>query len=91
MGLSQRNYVKAMGKVASVDGFEHDRVHADDYVGCDERADGWIGASKTRVTLRGTFDEPQCKRLTQVAVRCPIHKTLANGVHIVDSLAFEPR
>ncbi len=29
--------------------------------------------------------------VTQVAARCPVHKTLENGVHIVDSVAFEPR
>ena len=67
------------------------RVHADDCVGCDERADGWIDRIQSRVTLRGTFDEPQRKRLTQVAERCPVHKTLANGVRIVDSVAFEAR
>jgi putative redox protein len=68
-----------------------DRVHADDCVGCDERADGWIDHIQTHVTLHGTFDEPQRKRLTQVAERCPVHKTLANGIHIVDSVAFESR
>ena len=70
---------------------EYDRVHADDCVGCDERADGWIERIQSRVTLHGTFDEPQRKRLSQVAARCPVHKTLANGVHIVDSVAFESR
>ena len=70
---------------------EYDRVHADDCVDCDERHDGWIDRIQTHVTLRGTFDEPQRKRLTQVTERCPVHKTLANGVHIVDSVAFESR
>ena len=68
---------------------EYDRVHADDCVDCDERADGLIERIQSRVTLRGTFDEPQRTRLAQVAQRCPVHKTLANGVHIVDSVAFE--
>ena len=35
---------------------EYDRVHADDCVGCDERADGWIERIQSHVTLRGTFD-----------------------------------
>ena len=68
---------------------DYDRVHADDCVDCDERTDGWIERIQSRVTLRGTFDEPQRKRLAQVAARCPVHKTLANGVHMVDSVAFE--
>ncbi len=70
---------------------EYGRVHADDCVDCDERADGWIERIQSYVTLRGTFDEAQRKRLTQVAGRCPVHKTLANGVHMVDSVAFEAR
>jgi hypothetical protein len=40
------------------------------------------------VTMHGTFDDAQKKRLTQVAARCPVHKTLANGVHISDSVDF---
>ena len=68
---------------------EYNRVHADDCLDCDERADGWIERIQSQVTLRGTFDEPQRKRLAQVAERCPVHKTLANGVHMVDSVAFE--
>ena len=67
---------------------EFDRVHADDCVGCDERADGWIDRIQTHVTIRGSFDDAQRKRLAQVAQRCPVHKTLANGVHFVDSVAF---
>ena len=65
-----------------------DRVHADDCVDCDERADGWIERIQSDVTIRGSFDDAQRKRLAQVAQRCPVHKTLANGVHFVDSVAF---
>ena len=68
---------------------EFDRVHADDCVDCDERADGWIERIQSHVTIRGSFDDAQRKRLVQVAQRCPVHKTLANGVHTVDSVAFE--
>jgi len=67
------------------------RVHVDDCVDCDERADGWIERIQSHVVLRGEFDEPQHKRLTQVAERCPVHKTLANGVHLADSVALEAR
>ena len=69
---------------------EFDRVHADDCVDCDERADGWLDRIQSQVTFRGSFDEPQRARLTQVAQRCPVHKTLANGVHMVDTVIFEP-
>jgi putative redox protein len=69
---------------------EYDRVHADDCENCDERADGWIERIQSQVTIRGSFDDAQRARLTQVAQRCPVHKTLANGVHIVDAVTFEP-
>ena len=69
---------------------DFDRVHADDCADCDERTDGWIERITSQVTIRGTFDDAQRARLTQVARRCPVHKTLANGVHLVDSVVFEP-
>ncbi len=67
---------------------EFDRVHANDCADCDQRKDGWIDRIQTQVTIRGTFDEAQRTRLEQVAQRCPVHKTLANGVEIFDSVAF---
>ncbi len=66
-----------------------DRVHADDCVDCDERADGWIDRIRSEVVLSGDFNDAQRVRLKQVAQRCPVHKTLANGVHISDSVSFE--
>lgn len=67
---------------------EIDRVHADDCEDCDDRADGFIERIQSRVTIRGSFDDAQKKRLAQVAARCPVHKTLANGAHISDSVDF---
>ena len=68
---------------------EFDRVHADDCVDCDQRRDGWIDRIQTEVTVRGTFNDAQRTRLEQVAARCPVHKTLAKGVEIFDSVTFE--
>ena len=67
---------------------EFDRVHAADCEDCDERADGWIDRIQTRVTIHGGFTASQKKRLAQVASRCPVHKTLTNGVHVVDTVDF---
>ncbi len=67
---------------------EFDRAHADDCVDCDERADGWIERIQSNVTIRGSFNDAQRVRLEQVAKRCPVHKTLVNGVHIVDTVTF---
>ena len=67
---------------------EFHRVHAADCEDCDERADGWIDRIQTRVTVHGEFTASQRKRLAQVASRCPVHKTLPNGVHVVDTVDF---
>ena len=66
-----------------------DRVHADDCEDCDERRDGWIERIQSHVTIRGQFDDGQRKRLGQVAQRCPVHKTLTNGMEIMDSVEFD--
>ena len=68
---------------------EFDRVHADDCVDCDKRKEGWIERVRSQVTIQGTFDDAQRTRLAQVAEHCPVHKTLANGVEMFDSVAFE--
>lgn len=66
-----------------------DRIHADDCEDCDERMDGRIERIQTSVVMSGEFDDAQRTRLAQVAQRCPVHKTLANGLHISDSVSFE--
>ncbi|HJN43343.1 MAG: osmotically inducible protein C [Acidobacteria bacterium] len=68
---------------------EFDRVHADDCVDCDERADGLIDRVQSQVTIHGEVTTAQRARLTQVAQRCPVHKTLAHGLHITDQVAFD--
>ena len=67
---------------------EFDRVHASDCEDCDEREDGWIERVRSDVRIRGDFDDAQRARLTQVARRCPVHKTLTRGVKIVDHVTF---
>ena len=67
---------------------EFERVHADDCVDCDQRADGLIERVRSHVTIRGDLTAAQRARLTQIAKRCPVHKSLDNGVHIVDGIDF---
>ena len=91
IAITLRLYANHKGiDLAAVDvKLEFDRVHADDCVDCDTRKDGWIDRIQSQVTIRGTFDDAQQARLAQVAERCPVHKTLANGVEIFDSVVFE--
>jgi uncharacterized OsmC-like protein len=42
----------------------------------------------SHVRIAGDFDEAQRKRLAQVVERCPVHKTLATGVRMVDRTDF---
>lgn len=67
---------------------EFDRVHVEDTGNTDHPSDGRIERIQSRVKLHGTFDEAQRTRLAQVARRCPVHKTLANGVAFEDSVEF---
>jgi putative redox protein len=60
--------------------FTYDRVHADDCEDCEGETKGFLDRVRSQIFIEGTFDEDQEARLEQVAVRCPVHKTLANGI-----------
>lgn len=68
--------------------YEHDRIHVDDCADCEEHHRGYIDRIVGRIVIRGDLDETQRKRLTQVAASCPVHKTLAKGVHLEDHVSF---
>ena len=61
------------------------RIHAKD---CDDPATGFIEKLLSRIHISGDFDEVQRKRLAEISERCPVHKTLANGVVLSDSATF---
>ncbi|MCC7439471.1 MAG: OsmC family protein [Armatimonadetes bacterium] len=42
----------------------------------------------SHITLGGTFSEAERQRLHQIAARCPVHRTLANGVEMIDNVSF---
>lgn len=69
--------------------YSFDRVHADDCEKWEDPKSGFIEQVTTHVVISGDFDEAQRKRLAQVARRCPVHKTLSNGVSISDNVSFE--
>lgn len=68
--------------------YEFSRVHADDCIDCDEPQKGLIEQIISNVHIEGDFDDAQRKRLAQIAQRCPVHKTLANGVQFEDHASF---
>lgn len=65
--------------------YELTRIHAKD---CDDPATGFIEKMLSRIHISGDFDEVQRKRLAAISERCPVHKTLANGVVFSDSATF---
>ena len=69
--------------------FEFDRVQAEDCEECDEDDKGLMERIRSDIKIKGNFDEAQKKRLTQIASRCPVHKTLAQGVVFGDNVSFE--
>ncbi len=68
--------------------YDFSRVHADDCEDCDSPDKGFIDKITSDVQISGDFDEAQKKRLTQVAERCPVHKTLAHGIVFEDRATF---
>ena len=68
--------------------YEHGRVHADDCKNCGDTKAGYIDRITSHLRIAGEFDEAQRKRLAQIVERCPVHKTLANGVHMVNEAVF---
>lgn len=67
--------------------YSYDRVHADDCAQCDDEHSGLIDRITSRIFIDGDFDEATRTRLQEVAVRCPVHKTLAAGI-VFDETVF---
>lgn len=68
--------------------YELDKVHADDCASCEDELTGYIDRIHSEIFIEGTFDDDQRERLSVVAQRCPVHKTLGNGVHYTDAVIF---
>ena len=67
--------------------YSYDRVHADDCEQCDDSHSGMIDRITSRIFIDGNFDEATRMRLQEIAVRCPVHKTLAAGI-VFDEAVF---
>jgi len=68
--------------------YDFSRIHADDCKDCEIPDRGFIENVESNVRIEGDFDDAQKKRLAQIVTRCPVHKTLANGVEIEDNTTF---
>ncbi|HVZ39471.1 MAG TPA: OsmC family protein [Candidatus Kapabacteria bacterium] len=68
--------------------YEFDRIHSHDCQQCDEDVDAMIERVRSSITIGGTFDDAERSRLEYIVGRCPVHKTLANGMKIFDTVEF---
>jgi uncharacterized OsmC-like protein len=59
----------------------HGRIHAKDCEEC-ETQDRRIYHITLELELRGPLDEPQRRRLLEIAGKCPVHRTLTSEVKI---------
>ena len=64
---------------------EHDRIHAEDCVDC-EQQDGKIHEFRRRLSIAGELTDAQRERMLEIADRCPVHRTLENEIKVRTSL-----
>jgi putative redox protein len=63
----------------------HSRIYAEDCKECKVK-EGKIERIERFISLTGPLTEEQRARLLEIAQKCPVHKTLASGVSIIDYL-----
>jgi putative redox protein len=61
------------------------RVYAEDCVHCEEPR-AMVDGVRRRITLTGALDPAQVLRLSEIARKCPVHKTLAAGLRVQDEI-----
>jgi putative redox protein len=64
----------------------HQKIHAWDCEECETR-DGKIDHIGLEIELEGPLEEPQRRRLLEIAERCPVHRTLESEVMMEANLA----
>jgi len=66
----------------------HDKIHAADCAECETR-EGRIDRIERVISLEGPLDDAQRAKLTEIADKCPVHRTLHSEVRIQTRLAQE--
>ena len=68
--------------------YEHDKVHADDCEDCESEVSGYIDRVRSEIFIEGEFDDDQRARLTSIASRCPVRKSLDKGAEFTSETVF---
>ncbi|MBA2503657.1 MAG: OsmC family protein [Pyrinomonadaceae bacterium] len=58
----------------------HERVHAEDCAECEHTTDGFALRIKRAVHIEGELTQEQEVRLHEIALKCPLHRTLASEI-----------
>jgi putative redox protein len=59
------------------------RIHSNDCTECVQNKEGYVHRIVRSVSFTGPLTEEQRARLTEIAHKCPIHKTLSSEIVIV--------
>jgi putative redox protein len=62
---------------------EHERIHAKDCAQC-ETKEGKLDRIWREIRLEGQLTQEQQRRLREIAMRCPVHRTLTSEISIVE-------
>ena len=63
----------------------HSKIHAEDCAHC-ETKEGKVDRITRELEVKGDLDEAQRERLTEIANRCPVHRTLHGEIDVVTRL-----
>jgi uncharacterized OsmC-like protein len=66
----------------------HRKIHAADCAECATK-EGAVDVIEREIELVGPLDEPQRKRLLEIADRCPVHRTLHSEILVKSWLKQE--
>jgi putative redox protein len=61
---------------------KHGKIHASDCEECETR-EGMLDQIEREISIEGTLDAEQRKRLMEIADKCPVHRTLHSEIRIV--------
>ena len=76
---AQRKAWPLSGVEVSLDTY---KVHARDCADCDSSPEAHVDIIERQITLHGDLTEEQIARLTEIADRCPVHRTLTGEIKI---------
>lgn len=60
------------------------RMHARDCAECETKADAFVHRIERRVEVEGDLSDEQRARLSDIAHKCPVHRTLTSEIVIAD-------